>query len=482
MSQESIANKTVRTAFWSSIQKFSTMGISFVVSMVLARLLTPEDYGTIALMSVFFAISGSIAECGFSNALIRKSECTQADYSTAFFYNVGVSFFLYLMIFLGAPFVAEFYDKPILIDVMRVSGLSLIIGSANMTQSVQLTRKLEFKKFAIIALVASIISGVVGVTCAYAGMGVWALVVSSLTGSVINAVVLILVVRWKPSFSISRDSFGYLWSFGSKMLVSGIISNIYANIYSIVIGKTYDARTLGIYNRGQSLALLCPDIINSIFNRNTLPILAQLQNDKKRLIDVYRKLVRLVSFFNIPACLIFAALARPFILFFLTDKWEVSVIYVQLFCLSAITSSAGAINLNIFQAEGRSDIVLKIEVIKKTIGFLLVFSLMWFNPLILAIGSVTFNFFCYVLNLHYARKLENMSLFTQISDLAPSFFASVAAAALTYFVTLLPLSYFCQLLVGGLVGIGAYFIITRFILHMEIYDQVESFVKARRDK
>lgn len=479
MTEESIANKTARTAFWSAIQKIFTMGVQFVVTMVLARLLLPTDYGVIALMTVFFALANSIADCGFSNALIRKDECTQEDYSTAFFYNVLVSVGLYLLIFLVAPFVSDFYEIPILCDVMRVSGLIVIINSVNLVPVVQLTRNLDFKTFALAAVVSSVISGSTGVLMAYWGAGVWALVAQTILGGLLSMLIMVYKVRWIPSFSFSKESFHYLWSFGSKMLLTGIISTIYANIYSIVIGKCYNSRTLGIYNRGQSLSMLIPDVVNNIFNRNTLPILSQLKNEKERMIAVYRKLVVLVSFFNIPLCLFFAALAKPFVLFFLTDKWLDSVVYLQLFALSAITSSAGVINLNIFQAEGRSDITLKIEVIKKIIGFFIVFVLLPMGPLVLAIGSMTFNFFCYVVNLYYANKLEHLSFSTQILDLVPILIASVVSSIFAYGITLLDLSNFMQLILGGIVGLMMYVLITKFVMKMDLYDQIFDLIKNK---
>lgn len=480
MSRESISSKTVRTAFWSAIQRFSTMGVQFVVSMTLARLLLPDDYGVIALLNVFLAISNSVAESGFGNALIRKQVCSQEDYSTAFFYNVFVSIVLYMLLFLTAPYIASFYEKEILCPVMRAVGITIVINSFNIIQNAKLTRNLDFKTFAIISFIASFFSGMIGILCAFLGLGVWALVVSSIVSSVVTTFSLVYKLKWYPSLTISKTSFRYLWGFGSKMLLTGIISSIYANIYSIIIGKVYDSKTLGVYNRGQSLAVLCPDIINSIFNRNTLPILSQLQHDKVRLVDVYRKLVRLVSFFNIPVCLIFAALAHPFVMFFLTEKWIDSVIYVQLFCLSSITSAAGVINLNIFQAEGRSDITLKIEVIKKLLGFMMVLCMMFLGPIALAIGSVIFNFFCYSINLYYASKLENMTLSMQLMDLIPSFFASLCAAGGTFLITILPIGYFSQLLIGGFLGGLIYFFITRYIMHLDIYNYIDGYIKNIR--
>lgn len=477
--EETIINKTVRTAFWNAIQKFSSIGINFIVTMLLARLLNPSDYGAIALLSVFFTIAVSISECGFRNALIRKDICTQADYSTAFFYNISVSSLLYVILFICSPLIADFYDLPILCPVMRVSGISLIISSINITQSVQLTRNLDFKKPALVSIITGLISGIAGILAAYLGAGIWALVIQGLTSAILNSTTLIYVVRWKPTFEISRESFCYLWNFGSKMLATGIISQLYANIYSIVIGKFYNSTILGLYNRGERSACLFPDIISGIFTSNTLPIMSQIKNNREYLIRVYRKYVVLVSFLNIPACLILAALAKPYIIFFLTEKWIGAVIYIQIFCMASLLNSANQINLNIFQVEGRSDITLKLEIIKKVIGFTIVFFLSRYNPLILAIGSACYSYFAYTINMYYANKLENLSYSQQLKDLSPCFLSGIVAAISAYLTTLFLSSPFFQLLIGGLMGLVVYIIMTKWIFKMEIYDHIDELIKRK---
>lgn len=482
MSQESIASKTARSSFWTAIEKFSSMGVSFIVSMVLARLLSPSDFGTVALLGVFFAIAMSISNSGFANALIRKTSCSQADYSTAFFYNAAVSIGLYIILFFAAPLIADFYEKEILCAVMRVSGLTLIINALNQTQSVQLTRNLEFKKFAIVTVITGVFSGIVGITCAYMGFGIWALVIQGLVASTTNTLTLFLMCRWMPTFEISRDSFKYLWGFGSKLLLTGLISSLYANIYSIVIGKAYNTAALGLFNRGQSLANLCPSIVDGIFTKTAFPILSQIKNDHDRLISVYRKMVISVSALNIPICLLMCALSKPFVLFFLTDKWIEAVPYVRIFGLSMITSSAGIINLNLFQVEGRPDITLKVEIIKKIIGFAMVFGLLVFGPLVLAIGNSLFGFFAYGINLYYVNKLEHLPYSQQLRDLMPCAIAASIASLSAWSITWLPILPIWHLIIGGTLGLGLYYFITRYIVKMDIYDQIFIMLKSKIGK
>ena len=480
MSQESIASKTARCSFWTAIEKFSTMGVGFVVSMVLARLLSPSDFGTVALLGVFFAIATSLSNGGFSNALIRKTTCSQADYSTAFFYNAAVSIGLYLLLFFAAPLIADFYDKEILCSVMRVSGLTLIINALKQTQLVQLTRELKYKDFAYVALSASLISGIVGVTCAFLGFGIWALVIKGLVGSITNMLVLFLICRWIPTFEISRDSFKYLWGFGSKMLITGLISSLYSNIYSIVVGKAYNTSVLGLFNRGQSLAILCPNIVDGVFTKTVFPILSQIKDDHNHLMAVYRKMVVTVSALNIPLCLLMCALAKPFVLFFLTDKWIGAVPYIQIFSLSMITSSAGVINLCLFQVEGRPDFMLKVEIIKKSIGFVLVFVLLAFGPLVLAIGNSLFLFYAYGVDLYYVNKMEQLPYFQQLRDLMPCTIAAVIASLVAWGITCLSILPIIQLILGGIIGLAAYYVITRYIIKMDIYDQIFAMIKSKK--
>ena len=469
MVQESVTSKTIRSTYWTTIEKIFSMGVSFVVSMVLARLLTPSDFGTVALMTVFFAIANSIATCGFANALIRKDECSQADYSTAFYYNVLVAILLYIIIYFAAPFIADFYDVEILSSVIRISGLTIIINSINLTQSVQLTRNLRFKSLSIRTVMSAIASGITGIIAAYYGLGVWALVIQSLTNSIVGSILLIVAVRWVPSLAFSKDSFRYLWNFGSKMLVTGIISTLYSNIYSIVIGKAFDNYSLGLFNRGQHISGLCPSIVDGIFTKTTLPILSQLQSDRERLLAVYRKMVVMVSSLTFPLCLLMCALARPFVLFFLTEKWSDAIIYIQIFSITCITSSANIINLNLFQVEGRSDITLKIEIIKKAVGFAMVFSLLIYGPMVLAIGCSCFNIFAYSVNLFFVHKLEKIPYSQQLLDLFPCSFASVIAAIFAFIVSLSPVPYWAQFLGGGIVGIIVYYLFTRYYFKFDIY-------------
>lgn len=470
--EESIAHKTAQTSIWGAVEKVTTMGVQFIVTMVLARLLSPEDYGLIAMILVFIAISQQFVECGIVNALIRKNDCKRVDYSTAFYFNIIVAFCVYVIIFFSGPLIASFYEVPLLKQVVRVYGLCILLQSFTLVQNAILTKELQAKKLALIATISSLISGLVGIACAYKGLGVWSLVVQTICSATITNLLLWTKTSWTPSLEFSMTSMKYLWSFGSKMLLTGIISVVYRNIYSIVIGKQYDMASVGVFNRGQKLAELFPEIMQSIFVRNSLPIMAQVQDDKDRLVHVYREFVILVSFISFPAIFLLAILAKPFVLFFLTEKWIDCVIFVQMFCVVCITYAPNAVNLNLIQVYGRSDITLKAEVIKKTVGLIVVFSLLPFGIIPLAVGSCVMYVLAYGVNLYYAKQLAGISFKLQLLDLQPCFVSSIAMSICVYLLCLTFDNPFLQLLFGLIVGSLVYFVFTKFIFRMDIYTNI----------
>ncbi|MCF0193572.1 MAG: lipopolysaccharide biosynthesis protein [Bacteroidaceae bacterium] len=480
MEQESVTQKTARTTFWSSIEKFSTMGIQFVVTILLARLLLPSDYGVIAMLTIFIGIATNIVECGFANALIRKCDCTQKDYSTAFYFNVIASSVIYLILFFSAPWIASFYEMDILSPVLRVFSITIIINSFNIVQNAMLIKDLHFKRLAKISTIACLLSGIISIGAAYVGFGVWALVLQSISTSFITVLLMFFYNRWMPSILFSRESFSYLWNFGSKMLYTGILSAIYNNIYSLIIGKVYNSELLGLYNRSNHTAQLVPNIVDGIFKRNSLAIMSQVQDNQNRLVDVYRKFVILVTFISFPCSLLLVSLAKPFTLFLLTDKWAESIIYLQIFSIGMLSLTANTINHSIFQVTGRTDITLKAELIKKFIGVALVLSLIPFGTLILAVGASAFNFFCYAINLYYAKKLLGMSFSVQIKDMLPCFIAACISAFVAY-IPVYFISYSAiALICGCVIGVSTYVFITKYVIHVGVYDYINLLCKKHK--
>ncbi|MDD7461675.1 MAG: lipopolysaccharide biosynthesis protein [Prevotellaceae bacterium] len=479
MTQHSFAKKTAVTTFWATIDKVGVLGIQFVVSLVLARLLTPSDYGVIAMFMIFIAIAQQFVECGFGNALIRKQDCTQKDLSTAFFFNIGIALIAYLIIFFLAPVIASFYDMPMLNKILRIYGLAIILNSFSIVQNAILTKRLAFKKIAKFNIISNLLTGVFAIALAYHGWGVWALVFQALFASLLTSCFLGVVTKWYPNLLFDRESMNYLWGFGSKMLLSGLISTIYSNIYSLVIGKFYDSRSLGLFNRGQQLSLLFPNILNSAFGRTTLPLLAEVQNDKERLSSIYRQFVIISVLISYPLVFLTFVLAKPFILFFLTEKWAGAIIYVQIFAVSALTSAPGIINLNLLQAVGRSDLTLKADIIKKVIGFIVIGLLIFTSPLVLAIGSSLLNIFIYIVNVYYARKVLSLSYLSQFKDQLPYFISSLLMAIVIYLVNCNIPNHLLQLIIGSCMGLIIYYLISRYVFRTEYYGKLLILMKAR---
>ena len=479
MAEESVAHKTARTSFWAAIEKLSTLGVQFVISMLLARLLTPSDYGTVAMLGIVIAIGNQFISCGFGTAIVRKPSIEQKDLSTAFFFNLGVSLLVYLIIFFTAPLIAKFYELPILNPILRVYGLTLIISSAAIVQQSLLSRRLDFKSQAKVTVLATIVSGIVGVFCAYKGLGAWALVIQSIVSALLNTFLLWFFLKWTPSLEFSRSSLKYLWGFGSKVLASGLISSVYTNLYSLFIGKVYNSAALGLFNKGQQIANIYPDIVRNIFIKNSVPILAQHQDNHDDLKRIYSEFCKLVCFVTFPVVVLAIVLAKPFVLFFLTERWIESVPYVQIFSVAAILGPLNIINYNILLVVGRSDATLKAELIKKISGIAVILILLKYGPLTLAIGSCCFNIAVYFINLLFAKKYVHISIMDQFKDLLPSLLIASLTGVVAYFVICFIDGNLLQLIVGALIGVGLYFIVTKYIFRFQIYNKLSILLKRQ---
>lgn len=479
MSSDNIANKTINTTLWGFVDRIATGLTRFIVTVVLARLLLPSDYGLIAMMGIFIAISNAFIDCGFSNALIRKLDCSQIDLSTAFYFNVGVSLAVYAILFICAPFFAEFYETDLFTKLLRIFGITLIINSFSIVQRTILIKKLDFKSNAKITITTAILSGGIGIGCAYLGMEVWALVIQTISSSTISLILLTLRTRWSPSFIFSKESMKYLWNFGSKMLVTGIISTIYGNIYSLLIGKVYDSKSLGIFNKGQETAQLLPAMIQSVFSKNSLPIMSELQNDLPKLTKVYSEFVVLVSFITFPiVCLLFF-LAEPFVMIVLSEKWSESIIFIQIFALTSLLIPANGINLNLLQALGRPDYTLKAEIIKKGIGLITVFAFLRSGTIVLAIISSCMNVLAYVVNLFYAKKLVNLPYVKQLRDLMPVFASTFMMSVICYLSTHFINNYYISSIVCIVSGGAAYFASTKYLFKINYYNRIFNVIKSK---
>ena len=432
MDEQNLKLKTIKGVGWSAIDNVSGYAVTFVVGIILARLLSPEDYGLLGLIGIFTAICTCFINAGFSSALIRKKDATEDDYSTVFICNLGMALLLYGILFVCAPLIASFFDRQELVTLTRVSTLSMVIGSLAMVQRTRLTKRIDFKTQTKITIIATVVRGIVGITTAFIGWGVWALVAQDLTASIVSTILLWHYNKWIPSLRFSLTSFHELFGYSSKLLASGLIDTIWGKTYQMVIGKCYTPATLGQYTRATMFSGLFSANLTSIIQRVSFPVLSEIQDEPSRLKDGYRRIIRSTMLITFACMLMLAAIAKPMILVLIGEKWLQASTFLQIVCFYSMLYPLHAINLNILQVKGRSDLFLKLEIIKKCIavGPLLLgifISIYW-----MLIGSVLVGFFCYYLNAYYSKPLLNYSIKDQIKDVLPSFFIALITAAISY--------------------------------------------------
>ncbi|MDR0789415.1 MAG: lipopolysaccharide biosynthesis protein [Bacteroidales bacterium] len=439
---------TLKGLFWSSVDKFSVQGISFVIQIIIARILLPEDYGLIGMLAIFLAVSQIFIDSGFNNALIQKHNRTETDYSTVFYFNIVVAVLFYLLLFFASPLIADFYHQPILEKLTKIVGLVLIINSLSTIQRTKLTINIDFKTQAKISIVSIVVSGVIGVVMAYNGYGVWSLVMQSLLGAAISTVMFWIYAKWIPKRVFSYSSFKTLFSFGSKLLASGLLDTLYKNIYTLIIGKKFSASSLGIYSRADQFAQFPSSNLTGIIGRVTYPILCSIQTENDRLKNVYRQYLRLSAFIVFPLMIALCALSAPTIDVVLGTKWHGVILWLQILCFSAMWYPIHAINLNLLQVKGRSDLFLRLEIIKKIIGVAMLFITVPIGITAMCVGGIITSLIALVLNTHYTGKLIDIGFFKQMKDLIPSLLYSLSMGVIVFFAIKLTDSNGLKLLIG----------------------------------
>lgn len=453
---ENLKRKTVSGVMWSAIERFSLQGVQFVMQLVMARLLLPSDYGMIAMLTIFLQIAQAFIDSGFTNVLIQKKDRTEVDYSTVFYFNIIIALLFYCILFVSAPLIAKFYNMPDLILVMRVMALSLIILSFSAVHKTKLTIEINFKIQSKITLIAAGISGIIGVGIAYLGYGVWALVYQSILNAMLTTILFNCFYRWKPLKTFSMKSFKRLFSFGSKLLVSGLIHTVYYNLYGIVIGKRFSAAELGYYTRAEQFAILPSYNLSAIITRVTFPILSSIQDDNERLASTYRKYIRLSSYLIFPLMVGLASLANPLVDLFLTEKWNGTVALLQILCFDWMFDHLSGINLNLLYVKGRSDLALRLEIIKKIIAITILLASIPLGIIGMCLGRVLYSLIATYANTYYTNSLIGLSFRTQLKDIIPYLILSLAMGGVVYATTYLGLSNIIQLIIGITIGILFY--------------------------
>ena len=416
---DSLKAKTFHGVVWSALERFSLQGVQFVINIIMARLLLPSDYGIIAMLAIFLQISQTFVDSGFTNALIQRKERTEVDFATVFYFNIVIGIVFYGVLYFSAPWIADFYHMPVLVPVTRVIALNLIISALSAVHKTKLTIAIDFKTQAKASLTAASISGGIGIWLAYVGFGVWALVVQTLMNALLLTLLLYYFLRWKPLWVFSTASFKRLFSFGSKLLVSGLIHTVYHNMYALVIGRKFSAQDLGYYTRAEQFAIFPSSNLNAIIARVAFPVLSDIQDETERLAEAYRKYIRLSSFIIFPLMFGLAALAKPVIVLLLTEKWLGIVVLLQILCFDWMFDHLSVINLNLLYVKGRSDLALRLEIVKKIIATSILFLSIPFGLIGMCCGRVLYSLVATYLNTYYTKSLIGLSLRKQLNDIIP---------------------------------------------------------------
>lgn len=461
MEKESLRDKAIKGAGWSAIDNVANYAVTFVVGIILARILSPEDYGLLGIIAIFTAICDCLINAGFGSALIRKKDATEDDFNTVFLCNLCTSIVLYGVLFLSAPLISAFFGREELVSLTRVTSLGLIIGALAFVQRTRMTKNIDFKSQTKIAVVTSVFRSIIGISLAVGGFGVWALVIQGLTGSLLSTSLLWFYNRWTPKLHFSLHSFKELFGYSSKMLASSLLDTIWREIYQVVIGKFYAPATLGLYSRATAFSSLFSSNLSGIVSRVSFPVLSEMQENPERLREGYRRLIRTSMLISFSCMLMLAAVSKSMVLVLIGGKWVQSAYFLQIICFSSMIHPLQSLNLNMLQVQGRSDLFLKLEIIKKTIAvgplllgiFIDIYWMLW--------GSVWISIVSYYLNSYYSGPLIGYGIKQQILDILPSFCISATAAFAAFIPRLFVDSFIekesfmisscllsCQLLVG----------------------------------
>ena len=450
---DSLKDKAIKGTLWSSLERFSVQGMQFVVMLLIARILGPKNYGLIGMLMIFIALSRSLTDSGFGQALIRKENNTDADRNTVFYFNQVVSCSLYVLLFAIAPLVADFYNEPQLVSVMRVYCLVVIIDSLAIIQRSILTYHIDFKTQMKASVAATIVSSAVALIMAYKGFGVWALVGQQLSSAVINTLTLWLYSKWRPSLLYSWKSFHELFSFGSKLMISGVINTVYSNLYALVVGKVFNATTLGFYTRAQHYSEFPSSNVTSVLQRVTYPVLCKMKDDTERLRINYRRMEVLLG-----------------------HKWHYAATLLIPISFAMMWYPVHSLNLNLLQVKGRSDLFLKLEIIKKLIGVTILAISVPFGLLFMCYTKIFSALISLFINTYYTGKLIQVGFFRQLGDLSKTLVTSLCMFAIVFGINHYIDSYLVQLIADIIVG-AVFYIGVAFVFKFEEVDYLKSILK-----
>ena len=471
----------LKNFFWRFAERCGAQLVSFVVSIVLARILAPEDYGTIALIAVFTNIMQVFVDSGLGTALIQKKDADDLDFSSVFYFNFVVCLVLYSVMFFAAPLIAAFYANDSLTPLVRVISLTIIISGVKGIQQSYVSRNMLFKRFFFATLGGTIFSAFLGIGLAHAGFGVWALVVQQLSNSIIDTLILWMTVKWRPKKMFSWKRLKGLLSFGWKLLVSALLDTVYSNLRNLIIGKLYSSADLAYYNRAETFPSVIVSNINSSIDSVLLPTMASAQDDRARIKAMTRRAIKTSTYIMAPPMMGLAFCAEPIVRLVLTEKWLLCLPFLRIFCITYMFYPIHTANLNAINAMGRSDLFLKLEITKKIVGMTLLLSTMWFGVMAMAYSLLLGSVLSQIINSWPNRRLLDYGYLEQLKDILPSILLAVAMGFCVYGVGQLlhfsdVLTLAVQIPLGAVIYIGA-----SAALHLESYEYLINIVKKRKE-
>lgn len=483
MAEQSLKDKTVKGVAWSGLDNVTQYVVTFLVGLVLARLLTPDDYGLIGIIAIFTTVSNTIINGGFQNALIRKKAPTEDDYSTVFHINATVSIVLYVILFLASPLIAKFFSREELVPLIRVASITIVIGSFAIVQRVWLTKRLDFKTQMKISLTSAVTSGVAGIVMAIAGFGVWALVCQHIVSSLVGTFLLWFYSKWIPRFKFSTQSFKELFGYGWKLLAGRILDTVWQELYQVVVGKFYSPASLGHYTRSKQFAKLFSSNLTQVVQKVTFPVLSEIQDEQERMLAGYKRIIKDTMYISAICMFALGAVSEPLLYVLIGPQWHTAATFLPFICVSMSMYPINAINLNMLQVQGRSDIFLILEVIKKFIGIIplcvgIFVSIYWMLVVNIFTGVI-----CYLLNSWYSGKSIGYSSWQQLRDVFPSYILATLMAVAVYFLKYLALSYYAilplqiALCAAIVIGLSYAFRLTEFF---EIKNILTEFIKKKK--
>lgn len=458
MAEQNLTNKTVKGAAWAAIEQVARLGIQFIVGIILARLLSPYEYGLIGVLMVFITIFNAIVDSGFSAALIRKQNTRDEDYSTVFFVNLGVSIVMAFLMYISANAIAIFFEREELVTLTQAMSIVIVINALAIVQRTKATKEINFKVQTVISFSASILSGIIGILMAYLGYGVWALVGQQISLALFTTVLFWILCKWKPLLVFSLTSFKEMWSFGWKLLIVTFIDNAWKEVYQIVVGKCYSPVTLGLYTRAKQFSQVISHNINGVVQRVTYPVLSEIQDDIPRLKEAYRRIIKTTMLPTFVLMYGMAGCAKPMIYVLLGEKWMECVPFLQIICIYGALYPLHAINLNMLQVQGRSDLILRLEIIKKSIMVGPILLGIFYSIYAMVSASILTSFINFCLNSHYSGPYLGYSTKDQIKDIFPSFGIAVLMELILLGISLIPIS--CYILLPLQIIVAAVVVLT----------------------